>query len=318
MGCRAKPCPADGVRYAMKIVASVGVKDEVELIEQLIDHLRRIGVDQIIVCDMHSTDGTAEILERHRSTDFWVYTMGEEGLAEWGYRNLEWVNQAGADWVIFVDADEFPIPASGSLRDCAALDRVDALIIERLNVPLRPDGPAIPDPLVPERYEELLLIVDPERRPWSKMRDDPNASWMRARVAPRVMARPERIEALTLGTHDVVGKGTPPVRRIVPTDLVCAHLPFTTLERFSRKVANIRATFEAHDEAYGETYGHHWRHWLDLDARGLLEHEFRRMVFDGKTLGELRRRRVVGSAAELFADPGLIGHAALPANRSTR
>lgn len=51
----------------MRIAASLSVKDEVERIETSIAHLRAIGVDVIVACDMGSTDGTLDILERYRS-----------------------------------------------------------------------------------------------------------------------------------------------------------------------------------------------------------------------------------------------------------
>ncbi len=62
----------------MRIAANLGVKDEVELIERSVAHLRAIGVDLIIACDLGSTDGTLEILEKHRSDrDFWLFTMSD-------------------------------------------------------------------------------------------------------------------------------------------------------------------------------------------------------------------------------------------------
>ena len=47
----------------MSIAAVLGVKDEVELVAASIAHLRRIGVEQIIVSDYGSTDGTLDVLE---------------------------------------------------------------------------------------------------------------------------------------------------------------------------------------------------------------------------------------------------------------
>ena len=53
----------------MRIAAHIGVKDEVELIERVINHLQAIGIDVFVICDMYSTDGTSEILEKYRSLD---------------------------------------------------------------------------------------------------------------------------------------------------------------------------------------------------------------------------------------------------------
>jgi glycosyltransferase involved in cell wall biosynthesis len=79
---------------ATRIAAFLGVKNEVEIIEQSIAHLRSIGVDHIMVCDMSSTDGTAEILQKYRSDNFSVLTLSEEAWdtpvveQSWDFLNL--------------------------------------------------------------------------------------------------------------------------------------------------------------------------------------------------------------------------------------
>jgi len=94
----------------------LGVKDEIDLVEKTIAHLRAIGVDLIIAVDSYSTDGTADVLEAYRSDDFWFIQMSDlepDGPDKaWLRKNLELVQKADADWVIFLDADEYWIPAS--------------------------------------------------------------------------------------------------------------------------------------------------------------------------------------------------------------
>lgn len=290
----------------MRVVANLGVKDEVELIERAIAHLRSIGVDHIIVCDMYSTDGTAEILESYRSdVDFWVIQMRDQESQEaWVRTNLELVERANADWVIFLDADEFPIPASGSLKQCTALNHVDAIQVDRFNVPLCTGRPAMPRELTPDSYMDLLLVVDPIAEPefWPRLERDPDLSWMRKQVMPRVMARPEKIEGLTLGTHDIVAHDQASLRRATADDLVVAHLPFTTRSRFARKVDNIRAWLPVHDELLGAHSARHWRWWVELADNGALDQEFDRMSFSAETTAELREKGVIRSAAEVFRE----------------
>ena len=289
----------------VRLAASIGVKDEVELIEQTIMHLRAIGVDQIIAIDMYSTDGTVEILERHRSDDLWLTQMSDhESQEAWVRLNLELVKEADADWVIFLDADEFPIPASGSLKKCAALNGADAVAVDRFNVPVGPSGPAMPGELAPEGYEDLLLVVDPIPEPdfWAALERDPELSWIRKQVMPRVMARPEKIAGLTLGMHDIVAADQTSLRRARGDDLLIAHLPVTTRGRFRRKVENIRALLPVHDELYGEHSARHWRRWVELADAGALDQEFDRMIYDASTIAALREDGVIGSAAEAFRD----------------
>ena len=137
----------------MTIAALVGVKDEVELIDLAVDHLRLIGVDRIIACDFHSTDGTAAILDRRaQEGELEVVRMSDSVSQEdWSRQALALAAATGAEWVTFLDADELPVPASGSLRDTVDRARADVLTVDRYNVALAPSGPLIPNPLLAAR-----------------------------------------------------------------------------------------------------------------------------------------------------------------------
>ena len=92
----------------LRIAAYLGVKDEVELIERSIEHLRAIGVDYIMACDMSSTDGTAELLEKYRAPDFSILTLTNKALGNRADKDDTWFSHserryknAPADWVNF-------------------------------------------------------------------------------------------------------------------------------------------------------------------------------------------------------------------------
>ena len=106
--------------HSPRIAAYLGIKDEAEIIERSIAHLRAIGVDYIMVCDMSSTDGTAVILEKYRSDTFSILTLTNDAISlrveeedTWFSHSLRRYKNAPADWVLFLDADEFWLPASG-------------------------------------------------------------------------------------------------------------------------------------------------------------------------------------------------------------
>jgi hypothetical protein len=286
----------------MSIAAVLGIKDEVELVDRVIAHLRAIGVDQIIACNMQSTDGTAEILREYAlDDDVWLVSMSDRlGHEEWAGQILELAQESGADWVTFLDGDEFPLPASGSLRDCATLADADAIRLDRYNVVVGPKGPVFPDQLDPDRYDELLLLVEANSGEWAALTDDAEASWMRCEIDPRVLARPGRVSDLTIGAHDVVPRDAAGCRRATADDLIVAHLPLTSRARFERKVENVRQIFDSHDQLFGDEHGLHWRRWAALAARGQLQAEFRHMIYDASAIAEMRGEGVIRSAAEVF------------------
>jgi hypothetical protein len=309
---------ADGSRAA-RVAAVLSVHNEVELIERQIAHLRAIGIRHIIACDTTSTDGTAEILESYRSDQFSVLTFTtREALnhevpweRSWDFRAFEELRKLDADWAIFLDADEFWLPASGRLSDCTALRHADALVVDRYNVPLGTTGPLMPSALTPAGYDVLLLVTgrvsnDQLRK---ELTTDPTRPWIFAAILPKVMARPSLIRAVDSGLHDALEAGAP-LRRVVPDDLLIAHLPFTTETRFMRKVASIRATFAALDVDFADVteswqnagMAWHWRRWATLPERELAA-EFARNRFDDAQIGELRQAGRVASAASVLKKP---------------
>jgi glycosyltransferase involved in cell wall biosynthesis len=312
VGPHRRPRPAAKPRIA----AQLGVKDEVELIERSISHLRSIGVDHILVCDMSSTDGTAEILERYRGDDVSIMTLSHEDISgasdegeNWETKNLERARRAGADWIIFLDADEFWLPASGSLKDCTALEAADVVSVQRFNVPLGPDGPMLPDALAPEHYDGLLLLTQGISDLQRHMQEHPQTPWIRVGDPPKFMARPAALTGFAHGMHDV-RDAADGMRRSRADDLIVAHLPMSTRSRFDVRVDNIRRYYELEgiDPASAEfdwrntdnPTAWHWRRWAMLADLGETGAEFDRNVFSQAQLDSLREQGVIRSAAELL------------------
>ena len=127
--------------------------------------------------------------------------------------------------------------------------------------------------------------------------------WIRGVPVPKIMARPDRIAGLDDGGHGMRGSEGVTLRHHVPDDLVIAHLPFSTVERFERKLHNIRRVFEVHDAYFGEHMAWHWRRWLALadGGPGAVGREFQRQAFAAQTLRRNRECGVVASAADWFA-----------------
>ncbi len=289
----------------MTIVAALGVLDEVELVGRSIDHLRTIGVDRIIVTDYGSTDGTLDVIEQQRTRGgVSVTRVSADERSRYGVTNpreVRLAREAGADWVVFLDADELWIPRGGTLRACRQLASADVLVARRFNVPVTPDGARLPADLTPARHGDLWLharrVPDFQRY----LDEHPDASFVSVVPGPKVMARPALVDAVGFGNHDVASD-RPGLRRAPASDILVAHVPFTTFERFERKVNDIRREMRIRPGNFAGALSWHWSRWVRLADAGLLAEEFARQVTDEPRLRDLRAGGLVKSAAEIFAE----------------
>jgi hypothetical protein len=297
-----------------RVAAYLGVKDEVELIERSIAHLRRIGVEYIMVCDVSSTDGTAEILQAMEADDLQVVTLPDSSNDDRGPESENWFaesfkiyREAPADWVMFLDADEFWLPATGDIRDCAAFAAADVVEVARMNVVLGPDGPMMPDDLSPTRYEDVKLLSQGLGNMQSRMQRTPDLAWIRGRVTPKIMARPRLMSGIGMGQHSTTN-APGELRKARAADVMIAHVALSTYSRFSRKVENITAIYDEAGidlSAAGENWREystawHWRRWAEIASRGLLTQEFANNVIDEAALDALTREGVVKSVSEIL------------------
>ena len=161
----------------MKLVMTLLVRDEADVLEQQLAFSFAAGVDFVVATDHGSSDGTTEILERYAEAG--VLVLQRESGGE--YRQTEWVtrmarlaaSEHGADWVINSDADEFWWPCGGGLKDVLArlpsyvgvvhtLVRVfppregEGPFYERMDVRFTPAAP-VNDPTSPFRVNTRLV-----------------------------------------------------------------------------------------------------------------------------------------------------------------
>lgn len=283
--------------------AVLGVKDEVELIGACVEHLRRIGVGAIRVLDCGSTDGTLERLGGGLAGDDLTVShhsdLDPDGRA-WCGTAARLGRESGADWVLFLDADEFWIPAGGSVHAIGGLDDLDVLDVPRFNVPLDRDGLRTGDRGPPGVDHDMDLIVraPPDWR--RRLETDPEAAWIRIVPAGKVLARAERIAHVGDGFHRIEPTPGPSLRVGRADDVFVAHVPYTTLRRFANKVENIRRVFGVHADYCGTDIAWHWRRLLALDDEAAVRAEFGRQVFDAAELDAMRAAGEIDTASRWF------------------
>jgi hypothetical protein len=295
----------------MKIAACLGVKDEVELIAPMLAHLASIGVEHVVARDARSTDGSAELLaeaERAGGLDLVSYDDQDPDPDAYVRRVqlcMDRARAAGADWMLFCDADEFWLPATGRLQDCRAFQQVDILNVPRWNVALFDDGVSMDLPPRVADYDRIFLhqgTGETGEARKDRLLADPTAAWIATQPEPKVAIRLDRGIQVTPGEHRAVPPEGVRLKGRRPPDLLIAHLPFSTVTRFERKLDNMRRIFREVGHLIGPDVAWHWRRWLAVpEGRAGAEAELARNTVPRADLERLLHDGLLRSVAGTFA-----------------
>lgn len=149
----------------MKIIMTILVRNEDDIIRENIEYHLKNGVDYFIITDHHSRDKTLSIIEEYEKrgiAEVRVEPSEEHHQAQWvtsmARRAFE---KHGADWVINNDADEFWVPQNGNLKDFFETVAPDVckLHVDRYDFFYRPFKEA--------KFYEAMLFRETIRR-WTK------------------------------------------------------------------------------------------------------------------------------------------------------
>ncbi|NYF15847.1 hypothetical protein HDC37_000659 [Microbacterium sp. AK009] len=274
----------------VRIVMTLMVRDEADIVGAMLEHHKAQGVDHVIVTDNASHDGTTEILEsfaadgfvtlwhdpEHRKQQYLVVTRMARHAA----------TQERADWVINADADEFFVPQRGgasTLRDC--LERLDERV-QYINVPVvnltgRPaiDGSGL----------ERLVYRD------HRSQEELNASGIPFHPTSDAVHRANPLVEIAQGNHFVTAPGWGDGADSETIEVL--HLPWRSWRQYEGKVRKSGQAYEANPELFPSPRHHgmqDYRRWKAgrLEALYVAKHpspdEIESMVASGSLEPELR------------------------------
>ncbi|MGB5261688.1 MAG: hypothetical protein WBO34_14370 [Gammaproteobacteria bacterium] len=295
----------------MSLGLIINVKDEADLLIRNIDYHTSAGVD----CFLLSERGSAAT-ELEKINDFASQrpdvVIFNQNVAEMALDSPEFIRRRkklfekyhatfSSSWVAVIDADEFLLPGSSSVLHSDILKTANLISLPRYNVALpRAGADAFYEKLAsPELLLQQEIIVKPMVLSREIMLENPGIPWVMHKVGPKVMTSIKSVSDIAPGFHDLVSDSA--VVRGQAQDLLILHLPFSSYDRFARKVTNMKTQLEniGHTWAPGEAW--HWRRWVEeLTDEESIRVEYEKQFFGDLDLLKLRQDKVIMTAECFF------------------
>ncbi|WP_426244001.1 glycosyltransferase family 2 protein [Nocardioides sp. LHG3406-4] len=221
----------------MRIIGTLMVRDEVDIVAAMVEHHLAQGLDKLIVTDNRSFDGTTEVLEAYAETGLIELHHDPEHRKQQRDVVTRMARRARthyrADWVLNLDADEFLIPVDKRLTVRQALEAT----------PLHLNAFTVP----------VFNLIGPAgwagsgigRLCWRDLRTDAQlrAIGIHAQPTPNAVHRGESDIVVQQGNHvtSMPSNGQPPPE----VSMEVLHLPWRSWTQFERKVVNAGRGYEA-------------------------------------------------------------------------
>jgi glycosyl transferase family 2 len=208
------------------------VRDESDILAANLDYHLAQGVDVILAIDHGSSDGTTGILREYERSTGRVRSFREEARPHDQARRVNRLLQMAAkehaaDWVIHCDADEFWIPAAGSLRDVFAAipERYGYIQVARHN--FLPSGNGNGN----QPFHQRMVV-----------RHRHSVNLRGTTLEPKIAQRPSAGAKVAHGNHDLE---TPVLDRAPDIGAVeVLHFPARSFEQFEQKVIKTGVGYE--------------------------------------------------------------------------
>lgn len=255
----------------MRWAIITGTYNVADLVVEFCQYHLDLGVDRIFVSDYGSEDGTLDLLQPFvRDGLVRVIPLPTHHFVDYDPSNalLQKLREDNeADWVSFLDPDEFLVGPRGMRVSLERFweDGAEALAVPRANL----TGVGV----ISERNHFLshltLKIIATDRRIPLASAALPSP-WIFSRLPPKVMVRVGSSVKVVTGDHDVVFTRNP-----APTSpvLQILHLPIRGYGSFLRKVEDTEKYLAANPE-FAPGIAWHWRRWIELARLGQLRKEY--------------------------------------------
>ena len=283
-----------------KLIMTLWVRDEIDIIEHNIEFHLKQGVDFIIASDNGSKDGTKEVFETYQKKGV-LYLLDDPIQDHSQAKSVNKmariaIDEYGATCVFHCDADEFWHANSGNLKNEISTSDKEVLIANVINVLLYDkDGEeAFPQDT---KYAVVRPVV-----PYNYIEDSKRVNLFYFRYQPSVIFR--GYHEVSAGNHTVTDIPETEIGR--SKDIIIYHYPLRNKDRFYQKIINKGTSYKA-SKVLKESQGFHNRRWYEAYQNCQLDQAYKELILNDNNIPILTEKGLIKefSFDELVKSSGL-------------
>jgi glycosyltransferase involved in cell wall biosynthesis len=267
-----------------KLVMTLLVRDEEDIVEKNICFHLNHGVDYIIASDNGSTDRTVDILKKYAKKKLLSYN----DIQEQTYEQSKWVSEMAkiavtkhkATHLFHCDADEFWFPESGNLKSQLP-NKNEVFYVPLINY-------------LPEKnnfYPHLLntLMVAKPYELFATRQNSESYRYLLYKYQPKIMTT-STFTKITQGNHNVTSKKD--FKKVNIGHIIIHHFPVRSYAQFERKVINGGTSY-ARNPNPDPDLGWHWKDWYNLYNKSLLKDVYLQICIEESERKILKEREML-------------------------